>query len=99
MFPFIISFFFLRLSFVSVTKFEIFISDKATAPYDGTENNPFSSIYSALAITDTKYRATASPLDQFFFRIAPSSAFSQYYIKDEDISEGQLFKDFHGNVN
>lgn len=93
----VLYFFALHFSLVESTIHEIYIAQGASAPYDGSKNYPYSSIYSAFSLTATNYISIATTSDEFHFKIAPSANSSLYFIKDDDISDGELFKNFLGN--
>lgn len=84
------------LSKVFTTKYELFISKNAIVPYQGTKSNPDPSIYSSFSRVANQYKSNAFPYDEFYFNIVPSQDASPYYLTDEDVVDGKLFKDFLG---
>lgn len=97
MFVSIFYFLIINFSLINSTKYEIYISDGASEPYDGSKSHPFPLIYSAFSFTTANYISTANPLDEFHFKILPSSFNIPYFIKDDEITNGELFKNFYGN--
>jgi len=73
--------------------YDIFISNTAQPPFQGTAVNPYSTLYSAFVGTKANF---LNPLttDEFHFIIIPST--SPYFLNDSEIVSGLVFDQFPG---
>lgn len=87
-------FYILRLAWA--TQYQVFISNQASPPYNGTALNPFSTLYSAFDYVVNKYNSSVSHLDEFYFILIQANASEPFYLTDGEISNGETFKFFLG---
>ena len=73
--------------------YDIFISNNAQPPFQGTSGNPYSTLYSAFLGTSLSFPNHLTT-DEFHFKIIPSP--SPYFLNDSEIVSGLIFNQFPG---
>lgn len=91
-------FYFYVLNICWAAQYQIFISNQASPPYNGTALNPFSTLYSAFDYVVAQYNSSVSSADKFYFILIPDIASEPFYLTDAEISNDQLFKGFLGKL-